>query len=492
MTWLSAGLSFPHDAGADRSGGTRLQMPNVQRPLHPGGEGWAFVAEATLTYLGTPYIIPAGELALCDEGGVTLATSAHYYIIYVLASAPTILRACWQEHWQAAYTAADCIGIGYITEHYSLYLPIFAGPCLPFTGTPDPYVVQVADLAGEVGPIHFGADGNLYAAVPSAGFLAIVRVATDLSGGTTPFLDTTAQSILFFRDINFGGDFASPHMHTDFAVSATKIYVSDALSRVWSYNLDGTGATVVAGTGIAGFNGDGTATACKLQFPTGLALAPDGLSLLICDMGNGMVRRLTFADGQLTRVAGGHKAGHPDQTDFSVDGDIFSNTGDGGLATADGIWVSAPSSVVQAPNGDLYIGLATLTHIKKVDASTGILSTYSPGGFVTEQFSVDSDTILVPSYVGFACPEPGSEGDRYSVALDPLGNVYAWTCGVLSRSNVQVTDIAPHAAGRSSGFGTHISVAGHVTIPDFLVWGADGLLYSTRQTTIVRWQCAPA
>src|SRR5207248_1587214 len=75
---------------------------------------------------------------------------------------------------------------------------------------------------------------------------------------------------------------------------------------------DGTISTV-AGTGRAGFNGDGIlATAAQLNEPGGVAVAPDG-SLLIADGLNFRVRRVG-PDGVIRTVAGTGRRG------FSGDG----------------------------------------------------------------------------------------------------------------------------------------------------------------------------
>src|SRR5438093_1060508 len=113
--------------------------------------------------------------------------------------------------------------------------------------------------------------------------------------------------------------------------------------------------TTAAGTGVAGFSGDGgPATAAQLNVPYGVAVAPDG-SLYVAEHGifpsNGTgqrVRKVT-TDGTITTVAGTGAWG------FS---------GDGGPATA--ATLSSPTGVAVGPDGSLYIADSQAHRIRRV------------------------------------------------------------------------------------------------------------------------------
>jgi glucose/arabinose dehydrogenase len=84
---------------------------------------------------------------------------------------------------------------------------------------------------------------------------------------------------------------------------------NDDIRRVWP---NGT-ITTVAGTGTAGFSGDGgPATSAALDYPHAVAALPDG-GFLIADTYNNRVRRV-WPDGTITTIAGTGTAG------FSGDG----------------------------------------------------------------------------------------------------------------------------------------------------------------------------
>lgn len=92
------------------------------------------------------------------------------------------------------------------------------------------------------------------------------------------------------------------------------LHVSDGTGhQVWRL-AEGDGAwALFAGTGTAGFGGDGgPATQAQLHRPEGLAAAPDG-SVYIADRNNHRVRRVS-SDGRITTVAASGEAGFSGDT----------------------------------------------------------------------------------------------------------------------------------------------------------------------------------
>ena len=95
--------------------------------------------------------------------------------------------------------------------------------------------------------------------------------------------------------------------------------------------------TRVAGTGTAGYSGDGSAaTAARLNKPVGVSTTPDG-GFLIGDSLNGRVRKVS-ADGTIATVAGTGASGY---------------SGDGGPAMA--AQLRSPSSAAQNASGAILI-----------------------------------------------------------------------------------------------------------------------------------------
>ena len=118
----------------------------------------------------------------------------------------------------------------------------------------------------------------------------------------------------------------------------------------------------IAGNGTAGYSGDGgAATAAELNDPDGVNFDALG-NLYIADVVNSVIRKVDTA-GNITTVAGNGTAG------FS---------GDGGPATA--AELNGPFGVVPDSAGNLYIQDTLNARIRRVDATTGIITTIAGNG----------------------------------------------------------------------------------------------------------------
>ena len=123
------------------------------------------------------------------------------------------------------------------------------------------------------------------------------------------------------------------------------------------------GISTYAGTGAAAYTGDGgAATSATLSGPAGVAVASNG-DVFVADVANNVIRKVAFATGIISTVAGNGAAG------FS---------GDGGLATSAGI--KTPQDIFVATNGDLYSADTGHHRVRKVTAATGIITTVAGSG----------------------------------------------------------------------------------------------------------------
>jgi sugar lactone lactonase YvrE len=136
--------------------------------------------------------------------------------------------------------------------------------------------------------------------------------------------------------------------------------------------------TTVAGNGIGKYSGDGgPATQAGVDMGD-LAVDRDG-NLYIADFGNDRIRKVTAANGTIATVAG------------TV---AFGFSGDNGPALL--AKLSGPTGVSVDPQGVLYFADTFNLRVRKVDQSTGIISTVAGNG----NFANTGDETLAASAAG--------------------------------------------------------------------------------------------
>lgn len=126
--------------------------------------------------------------------------------------------------------------------------------------------------------------------------------------------------------------------------------------------------TTVAGTGTAGFSGDGgPSTNASLNLPSGIAVDDKG-NVYIADQSNHRIRKLDIATGIINTVAGlGGSGGFG---------------GDGGPATQAALY--SPSSVAVDRKGNLFVADTVNYRIRKIELATGRITTVAgTGGYPT-------------------------------------------------------------------------------------------------------------
>jgi DNA-binding beta-propeller fold protein YncE len=112
--------------------------------------------------------------------------------------------------------------------------------------------------------------------------------------------------------------------------------------------------TTVAGTGTAGFGGDGgPAVKAQLRQPHSITFDPQG-RLLICDIGNHRIRRLDLKSGVIETWAGtGERKPTPDGAPIT------------------GTPLNGPRAIAAGPDGSLYLVLREGNQVFRLDTRTG-------------------------------------------------------------------------------------------------------------------------
>jgi sugar lactone lactonase YvrE len=184
--------------------------------------------------------------------------------------------------------------------------------------------------------------------------------------------------------------------------------------------------TTVAGSGTAGFSGDGgLATSADLREPIAVAL-DEASNLLIADSRNDRVRRVDTATGIITTVAG-------------CGGLSGCLSGDGRKATRTNL--SRPSALALDAAGNLFITDQLFGRIRRVDAASGIITTVAGSGgsgFSGDGGPATDATLFQPS----------------EIALDAGGNLFIADTNNQRIRRVDVTTgiITTVAGNGSEGF----------------------------------------
>jgi sugar lactone lactonase YvrE len=161
------------------------------------------------------------------------------------------------------------------------------------------------------------------------------------------------------------------------------IYFTELSGIVRKVNTQGIISTVAGVySGPGGYYGDGgPATQAGLNRPYGLSVDAVG-NLYIADTGNNVVRKVTVSTGIITTVAGNGYGSNGAVNDYCGEDGLASiggYTGDGGPATKAELY--GPRSVAFDSTGDIFIADTCNQVIRRVDAKTGIITTFAGNGF---------------------------------------------------------------------------------------------------------------
>jgi len=232
-------------------------------------------------------------------------------------------------------------------------------------------------------------DGNVYIADRGNQRIRKVAAATDVM---TTFAGTGTAG--FSGD---NGQATAARLNSPNAVAvdaAGNLYIADTNNNRIRRVVTGGVISTFAGTGQAGFSGDG-GDAASAQLRTPFELAVDGAGdLYIVDNGNNRIRKITIGNSVINTIAGTGTAGIG---------------GDGGPAVNANIGNPQAIAVDNAKN--LYIADSGNSRIRRVDAGTGVINLLAGGGGTG--FSPDGALAI------------GSrQGNPQGVAVDVMGAVY--------------------------------------------------------------------
>ena len=190
---------------------------------------------------------------------------------------------------------------------------------------------------------------------------------------TTNIITTIAGTTPGFSGDNAAATSAHLNLPTAITLDATgNLYIADTANhRIRRIDATTGIITTIAGNGTQGFSGDsGPATAASIDSPTGLAV--DSLNnLYLADTHNHRIRKITATTGLITTIAGTGTLGQ---------------SGDTAAATA--AKLALPHGLTIDPQGNLYLADTANHRIRRIDATTGIITTIAGTG--TQGYSGDT------------------------------------------------------------------------------------------------------
>ena len=196
------------------------------------------------------------------------------------------------------------------------------------------------------------------------------------------------------------------------------LYTTDWTSRIRKITMSTGLISTVAGTGVAGYNGDGIlATSAQLNMPNEVSFDASG-NLYISDWINHRVRKVDKSTGIITTIAGTGTAGY---------------NGDGIAATA--AQLNGPCGIIFDNKGNIYIGEFQGHRIRKINTGTGLISTIAgsgTAGYNGDGIAATTAQLSFMAYIRFDAAENlyiGDAGNQRIRKIDKVTNLISTVAG---------------------------------------------------------------
>jgi trimeric autotransporter adhesin len=215
-------------------------------------------------------------------------------------------------------------------------------------------------------------------------------------------------------------------------------FVSQTTQRIRRVSAATGIITTVAGTGTAGFSGDnGAATAAQVSGPIGVATDSAG-NVYIADLNNNRIRKITVATGIITTVAGTGVAGFSGDGAAAVSAQLsqpYATSVDsvGNIYVAE-LGNSRIRKVTVAASAAPIFPPAVPQVACVIKPTGGINCSFAPGTSTSNVATINGYQISCTNPNGVVVASQTSTGTALNLPTLPTGTIY--TCSVVAQSSV--------------------------------------------------------
>lgn len=208
----------------------------------------------------------------------------------------------------------------------------------------------------------------------------------------------------YANGVGASAQFMSPRDVSVTPDGLTAVVADEHSNRIRCITLASSMVSTLAGSGAVG-NGDGAGASAQFHFPCGVAVTPDGLTVLVADSNNHRIRSIVLATQVVTTVAGSGTAGYTE----GVGASAHFNQPMGLAVTPDGL------TAVVADTGN--------RRIRRIVLTTGVVSLlagsgtpgYTEGVGATAQFNDPKGVSVTPDGLAAVVVDPGNQRLRHTV-----------------------------------------------------------------------------
>jgi sugar lactone lactonase YvrE len=264
---------------------------------------------------------------------------------------------------------------------------------------------------------------------------------------TTGVITTIAGSTSGFSGDGASATSAQLSLPTALALdSSGNLYIADTGNhRIRKLNLTTSFITTIAGNGTQGYSGNlGPATSAAIDSPTGIALDASS-NLYLADTHNHRVREINANTGVITTIAGTGSPGY---------------SGDTAAATAANL--ALPHGLTSDSAGNLYLADTANHRIRRIDATTGIITTVVGNG--TQAFAGDNGP-----------PTAASLDSPTATTLSPASNL---TLSDTGNQRIRQVVTQPTSITTIAGLGLTAPGVLNLTAPSVIAYGTGQLTAS--------------